>query len=85
MTTRPVVVTAPTRRVGYAPPGSLTGLVGMMVQSHAQVTAARERTSIMTTLAATLVAGGRAASVSAREPDGTEWTIRVGSAEAGQP
>ncbi|NKE63764.1 hypothetical protein FXN61_46480 [Lentzea sp. PSKA42] len=62
-------------------PRGITGLVRTVVQSRGRVALAVERGATMAELAATLAGQTRSASVTAREPDGTTWSISVGAAE----
>ena len=60
----------------------ITGLLNTMVRTRGEVALAVERGITMSTLADTLARQDRQATVTAREPDGTTWSISLGTAEA---
>ncbi|MDX8036919.1 hypothetical protein SK803_42555 [Lentzea sp. BCCO 10_0856] len=59
-------------------PHRLVKLADTVVRVRGEVALAEQRKETMTALASTLVAGGQAATVTARESGGIEWTISIG-------
>lgn len=68
-----------------AAPRGLVGLAETVVPGRHEIALAERRGVTMTTVAATLAVQERAVTVTAREPNGVEWTISVSAAEAPQP
>lgn len=66
-------------------PRRLVGLADTVVRVRGEVALAEQRRTTMTTLAATLAVQGTPAKVTAKEPNGVEWSITIGHEEPSQP
>ena len=75
----------PEEEVPFAPPRGLVGLAEVVVRGRHEIALATRRGATMTSIAATLTIQDRAATVTAREPNGIEWTISVSAVEASRP
>lgn len=65
-------------------PRRLVGLADTVVRVRGEVALAQQRRETMTTLAATLAVQGAKARVTAKEANGTEWSITIGGEETSQ-
>jgi hypothetical protein len=62
-------------------PRGIAGLLNTVVQTRGKVALAVERGATMSDLANTLAGQDRPATITAREPDGTTWSISLGATE----
>jgi hypothetical protein len=62
-------------------PRGITGLLTTVVHTRGKVALAVERGTTMSDLASALASQDRQATITAREPDGTTWSISLGATE----